>query len=78
MIGPMRRLVPLVVVCGQVLPGDFDGLLLIEGEDGLILVDSGLGVEDVNDPRRLGFQPFRGLWVRSLCAIHPHSAGAGG
>jgi glyoxylase-like metal-dependent hydrolase (beta-lactamase superfamily II) len=29
--------------------------LLIEGKDGLILVDSGLGVEDVNDRRRLGF-----------------------
>jgi glyoxylase-like metal-dependent hydrolase (beta-lactamase superfamily II) len=29
--------------------------LLIEGEDGLILVDAGLGVEDVNEPRRLGF-----------------------
>jgi glyoxylase-like metal-dependent hydrolase (beta-lactamase superfamily II) len=29
--------------------------LLIEGEDELILVDSGLGVEDVNEPRRLGF-----------------------
>ena len=29
--------------------------LLIESEDGLILVDSGLGVEDVNEPRRLGF-----------------------
>ena len=29
--------------------------LLIEGEDGLILVDSGLGVDDVADPARLGF-----------------------
>ena len=29
--------------------------LLIESEDGLILVDTGLGVEDVDDPRRLGF-----------------------
>ncbi len=29
--------------------------LLIEGEDGLILVDSGLGVEDIGDPGRLGF-----------------------
>jgi glyoxylase-like metal-dependent hydrolase (beta-lactamase superfamily II) len=29
--------------------------LLIEGNDGLILVDSGLGIEDVNEPRRLGF-----------------------
>jgi len=29
--------------------------LLIEGDDRLILVDSGLGVEDVNEPRRLGF-----------------------
>jgi glyoxylase-like metal-dependent hydrolase (beta-lactamase superfamily II) len=29
--------------------------LLIEGSDGLILVDAGLGVEDVNEPRRLGF-----------------------
>jgi len=29
--------------------------LLIEGDDRLILVDTGLGVEDVNDPRRLGF-----------------------
>ena len=28
--------------------------LLLEGEDGLILVDSGLGAEDVADPRRLG------------------------
>ena len=28
--------------------------LLIEGEDGLILVDSGLGVGDMTDPRRLG------------------------
>ncbi len=28
--------------------------LLIEGQDGLILVDSGLGVEDVADPSRLG------------------------
>jgi glyoxylase-like metal-dependent hydrolase (beta-lactamase superfamily II) len=29
--------------------------LLIEGDDGLVLVDAGLGVEDVNEPRRLGF-----------------------
>jgi glyoxylase-like metal-dependent hydrolase (beta-lactamase superfamily II) len=29
--------------------------LLIEGDDGLILVDTGLGVDDVNEPRRLGF-----------------------
>jgi glyoxylase-like metal-dependent hydrolase (beta-lactamase superfamily II) len=29
--------------------------LLIESEEGLILVDSGLGVEDVADPKRLGF-----------------------
>ncbi len=29
--------------------------LLIEGRDGLILVDTGLGVEDVSEPRRLGF-----------------------
>jgi glyoxylase-like metal-dependent hydrolase (beta-lactamase superfamily II) len=29
--------------------------LLIEGEDGLVLVDTGLGVEDVTEPRRLGF-----------------------
>jgi glyoxylase-like metal-dependent hydrolase (beta-lactamase superfamily II) len=29
--------------------------LLIEGDDRLILVDTGLGVEDVTDPRRLGF-----------------------
>jgi len=29
--------------------------LLIESDDGLILVDSGLGVEDVNEPGRLGF-----------------------
>ena len=29
--------------------------LLIEGDDRLILVDTGLGVEDVNEPRRLGF-----------------------
>jgi glyoxylase-like metal-dependent hydrolase (beta-lactamase superfamily II) len=29
--------------------------LLIESENGLILVDSGLGVEDVSDPKRLGF-----------------------
>ncbi len=28
--------------------------LLLEGEDGLILVDSGLGVEDIQDPKRLG------------------------
>src|SRR5437660_25297 len=28
--------------------------LLIESSDGLILVDSGLGVEDVSDPARLG------------------------
>jgi glyoxylase-like metal-dependent hydrolase (beta-lactamase superfamily II) len=28
--------------------------LLIEAEDGLVLVDAGLGVEDVNEPRRLG------------------------
>jgi glyoxylase-like metal-dependent hydrolase (beta-lactamase superfamily II) len=28
---------------------------LIEGDDRLILVDTGLGVEDVNDSRRLGF-----------------------
>jgi glyoxylase-like metal-dependent hydrolase (beta-lactamase superfamily II) len=28
--------------------------LLIEGDDRLILVDAGLGVEDVNEPRRLG------------------------
>ena len=32
--------------------------LLIESEDGLILVDTGLGVEDVNNPERLG-RPFR-------------------
>ena len=31
--------------------------LLIEGDDRLILVDTGLGVEDVNEPRRLGI-PF--------------------
>jgi glyoxylase-like metal-dependent hydrolase (beta-lactamase superfamily II) len=29
--------------------------LLIEGDDRLILVDAGLGVDDVNEPRRLGF-----------------------
>jgi glyoxylase-like metal-dependent hydrolase (beta-lactamase superfamily II) len=29
--------------------------LLIESDDELILVDAGLGVEDVNEPRRLGF-----------------------
>ena len=29
--------------------------LLIEGDDRLILVDTGLGVEDVNEPQRLGF-----------------------
>ena len=29
--------------------------LLIESDDGLIMVDSGLGVEDVNERRRLGF-----------------------
>jgi glyoxylase-like metal-dependent hydrolase (beta-lactamase superfamily II) len=29
--------------------------LLIEGNDRLILVDAGLGVDDVNEPRRLGF-----------------------
>jgi hypothetical protein len=29
--------------------------LLIESEDGLILVDTGIGVEDVADARRLGF-----------------------
>ena len=34
--------------------------LLIEGEDGLVLVDSGLGVEDVTEPRRLGFM-FRAM-----------------
>jgi glyoxylase-like metal-dependent hydrolase (beta-lactamase superfamily II) len=28
--------------------------LLIGGDDGLILVDTGLGVDDVNEPRRLG------------------------
>ena len=28
--------------------------LLIESGDGLILVDSGLGVEDIGDPKRLG------------------------
>ena len=28
--------------------------LLIEGDDRLILVDTGLGVEDVNEPQRLG------------------------
>jgi glyoxylase-like metal-dependent hydrolase (beta-lactamase superfamily II) len=28
--------------------------LLIEGDDRLILVDTGLGVDDVNEPRRLG------------------------
>ena len=34
--------------------------LLIEGNDRLILVDTGLGVEDVNEPRRLGhlFNPI--------------------
>jgi glyoxylase-like metal-dependent hydrolase (beta-lactamase superfamily II) len=48
--------------CGSMCPvgaSFFGGVmcchcLLIEGEDGLILVDSGLGVEDVGDPRRLG------------------------
>jgi glyoxylase-like metal-dependent hydrolase (beta-lactamase superfamily II) len=34
--------------------------LLIEGEDGLILVDTGLGVEDVTEPRRLGLM-FKAL-----------------
>jgi glyoxylase-like metal-dependent hydrolase (beta-lactamase superfamily II) len=34
--------------------------LLIEGDDRLILVDSGLGVEDVTEPRRLGFM-FRAM-----------------
>ena len=29
--------------------------LLIESDGGLVLVDSGLGVEDVSDPRRLGW-----------------------
>src|SRR5579871_3956472 len=29
--------------------------LLVEGRDGLTLVDTGIGVEDVSDPRRLGF-----------------------
>ena len=29
--------------------------LLIEGDDRLILVDTGLGVEDVNEPQRLGY-----------------------
>jgi len=29
--------------------------LLIEGDDRLILVDTGLGVEDVNEPHRLGY-----------------------
>jgi len=29
--------------------------LLIEGQDGLVLVDTGLGVEDVSDPTRLGY-----------------------
>jgi glyoxylase-like metal-dependent hydrolase (beta-lactamase superfamily II) len=29
--------------------------LLIESREGLILVDTGLGVEDIADPRRLGF-----------------------
>ena len=29
--------------------------LLIEGDDHLTLIDAGLGVEDVNEPRRLGF-----------------------
>ncbi len=29
--------------------------LLVESEEGLILVDTGLGVEDVSDPRRLGW-----------------------
>lgn len=29
--------------------------LLVEGEDGLTLVDSGLGLEDVADPKGLGF-----------------------
>jgi hypothetical protein len=28
---------------------------LIESRDGLILVDTGLGVEDIADPKRLGF-----------------------
>ena len=34
--------------------------LLIEGHDRLILVDTGLGVEDVNEPRRLGLM-FRAM-----------------
>jgi glyoxylase-like metal-dependent hydrolase (beta-lactamase superfamily II) len=34
--------------------------LLIEGDDRLILVDAGLGVEDVTEPRRLGFM-FRAM-----------------
>ncbi len=29
--------------------------LLIEGDDRLILVDTGLGVEDVTEPKHLGF-----------------------
>jgi glyoxylase-like metal-dependent hydrolase (beta-lactamase superfamily II) len=50
--------------CGSLCPpggglfGSAGGLcchcLLIEGDDRLILVDTGLGVEDVNEPRRLG------------------------
>ncbi len=34
--------------------------LLIEGADGLVLIDTGFGVDDVRHPRRLGM-PFNGL-----------------
>jgi glyoxylase-like metal-dependent hydrolase (beta-lactamase superfamily II) len=34
--------------------------LLIEGDDGLVLIDTGVGSGDIADPRRLG-RPFRAL-----------------
>ena len=40
-------------------------VLLIEGADGLTLLDTGLGSEDVRNPRRLGLR-FRGIAMPKL------------
>src|ERR1700729_3157337 len=46
----VRRSRRAALACADVLPPPLD-----RGRDGLILVDSRHGAEDVNEPRRLGF-----------------------
>ena len=46
--------------------------LLVERPDGLLLVDSGFGADDLADPRRLG-QPFRAL---TRPVLDPHETAA--